>query len=224
MGKKAIVVGATGLIGSQLVEILLATDTYDEVLILVRKKLDTTHPKLTQLAIDFNQIENHSASITGDAVFSCLGTTKAKTPDRNLYYKIDHDYPLRLAKMALANEVKQFHLVSSIGANPNSRTFYIRLKGETERDISALNFYSSFMYEPSMLTGREYETRFGEVFFEELFNVLNHLLIGSWKKYRSVSSATVARTMYELSLKDEPGKWIVQFEGGIAVKKARPVQ
>ena len=105
MGKKAIVAGATGLIGSQLLDILLATDTYDEVLILIRKKQDITHPKLTQLVFDFDQIENHSPSITGDAVFSCLGTTRSKTPDRNTYYRIDHDYPLRLAKLAQANGV-----------------------------------------------------------------------------------------------------------------------
>ena len=182
MGKKAIVAGATGLIGSQLLDILLASDVYNEVLILVRKKLDITHSKLTQLVIDFDHIKNQSSSVTGDAVFSCLGTTRNKTPDRNTYYRIDHDYPVHLAKMARANGVKQFHLVSAIGANPNSGTFYIRLKGETERDVSALNFYSSFMYEPSMLTGREHETRFGEVFFEGLFKIVNHLLIGNWKK------------------------------------------
>jgi uncharacterized protein YbjT (DUF2867 family) len=123
--------------------------------------------------------------------------------------------------MALANGVKQFHLVSSIGANPYSGTFYIRLKGETERDISALNFYSSFMYEPSMLTGREYETRYGEVFFEELFKFVNLFLIGRWKKYRSISGEAVAKAMYEQSLKDEPGKWVVQFESGVAVKKIK---
>ena len=77
------------------------------------------------------------------------------------------------------------------------------------------------MYEPSMITGREYETRFGEVFFEGLFKIVNHLLIGKWKKYGSVSGAAVARAMYEQSLKDEPGKWIVQFENGIAVKKIK---
>ena len=223
MGKKAIVAGATGLIGGHLLDVLLATDTYDEVVILVRKKLDITHPKLTQLVLDFDQIENHSSSITGDAVFSCLGTTKNKTPDRNTYYRIDHDYPLLLAKMSKANGVKQFHLVSSIGANPDSGTFYIKLKGETERDIRALNFYSSFMYEPSMLTGREYETRYGEVFFEGLFKIVNHLLIGKWKKYRSVSGAAVARAMYDQSLKDEPGQWIVQFEDAIPVKKIKPL-
>ena len=223
MGKKAIVAGATGLIGGHLLNILLEADAYDEVLVFVRKKIDFTHKKLTQLVINFDQIENHSLSITGDAVFSCLGTTRKKTPDRNTYYRIDHDYPLLLAKMAQENGVRQFHLVSSIGANPNSNAFYIKLNGETERDIGALNFYSVFLYEPSMLTGREYETRFGEVFFEGLFKILNHLLIGRWKKYRSVSGAAVAKAMYNQSLKDEPGKWIVQFENEVAVKKMSPL-
>jgi uncharacterized protein YbjT (DUF2867 family) len=221
MGKKAILIGASGLVGGHLLEFLLDADGFDEVLILVRKQIDFTHPKLTQLVIDFDQIESYSTYITGDAVFSCLGTTRRKTPDRNAYYKIDHDYPLRFAKLALKNGVKQFHLVSSIGANPNSNTFYLKLKGELERDISALNFHSIFLYEPSMLTGREYETRFGEVFFEGLFELLNLLLIGRWKKYRSVSGEAVAKAMYELSLKDEPGKWIVRFEDGVAVKKMK---
>lgn len=223
MGRKAIVIGASGLIGGHLLDILLDGDAYDEVLILVRKKVDYPHKKLTQLVIDFDHIENHSLSITGDAVFSCLGTTRKKTPDRNIYYKIDHDYPLRLAKMALQNGVKQFHLVSSIGADPDSGTFYLKLKGEIERDISVLNFYSIFLYEPSMLTGREYETRFGEVFFEGLFKLVNHLLIGRWKKYRSVSGEAVARAMYDQSLKDEPGNWIVHFEDGVVVKKIKPL-
>jgi uncharacterized protein YbjT (DUF2867 family) len=221
MGKKAVLIGASGLVGGHLLDILLDADDFSEVLILVRKKVDFTHPKLTQLVIDFDQIESHALSITGDAVFSCLGTTRRKTPDRNTYFKIDHDYPLRLAKLALQNGVKQFHLVSSIGANPNSNTFYLKLKGEIERDISALNFHSIFLYEPSMLTGREYETRFGEVFFELLFKMVNLLLIGPWKKYRSVAGEAVAKAMYELSKKDDPGKWIVRFENGVAVKKMK---
>ncbi len=158
-----------------------------------------------------------NSSITGDVVFSCLGTTQSKTPDRDIYYKIDHDYPVRLAKMAQQNGVKQFHLVSAVGANPNSGTFYVRMKGETERDVSALNIQSIYMYEPSMLTGRREEKRSVERMFEGLFKFLNPLLVGKWKKYRSVSGITVAKAMYDQSLHDEPGKWIVHFEGGIAV-------
>jgi uncharacterized protein YbjT (DUF2867 family) len=216
--RKAIIAGATGLIGSQLLDILLAGGDYDEVLIIVRKKLNIAHTKLTQLVIDFDALADHSSSISGDVIFSCLGTTKSKTPDTGTYYKIDHDYPLQLAKMALQNGIKQFHLVSAVGANPDSKTFYIRMKGETERDISALDLPSVFIYEPSMLTGRNKEKRFVEMFFEGLFTFINPLLNGKWKKYRSVSGATVAKAMYDQSLKNEPGKWVVHFEGGIPVK------
>ncbi len=219
MRRKAIVAGATGLIGSQLLNILLDSGSYDEVLIIVRRKLDFSHIKLTQLVIEFDQIEGNQSSIKGDVLFSCLGTTKSKTPDPVTYYTIDHDYPLQLAKIAEKNGVKQFHLVSSVGANPNSKTFYIRMKGETERDILALKLESLFIYEPSMLTGRKEEKRLGEMFFEKLFKLLDPLLIGRWKKYRSVSGATVAREMYDQSLKNEPGHWVVHFESGIAVKK-----
>jgi uncharacterized protein YbjT (DUF2867 family) len=223
MGRKAIVTGATGLIGSQLLDILLTGNEYNEIVVLARKKLNITNQKLTQLVIDFDQLESHTSSITGDAVFSCLGSTQKKTPDRNIYYKIDHDYPVRLAKMAAANGIKQFHLVSAVGANPESKNFYIKMKGETERDISVLNLKSIFLYEPSLLTGRKEEKRPGEMFFEVLFKIVNSLLTGSWKKYGSVSGATVAKTMYDQSLKDEPGKWVVHFENGIAVKKIKPL-
>jgi uncharacterized protein YbjT (DUF2867 family) len=219
--RKAIVAGATGLIGSQLLDILLAGEDYDEVMIIVRKKLNITHAKLTQLVIDFDELANHLSSITGEVIFSCLGTTKNKTPDTGTYYKIDHDYPLQLANMAKQNGIKQFHLVSAVGANPDSKTFYIRMKGETERDISALDLPSVYMYEPSMLTGRKQEKRFVEIFFEGLFKFINPLLNGKWKKYRSVSGATVARAMYDQSLKNEPGKWVVHFESGIPVKELK---
>jgi uncharacterized protein YbjT (DUF2867 family) len=219
--RKAIIAGATGLIGSQLLDILLAGEAYDEVLVIVRKNLNIKHAKLTQLVTDFDDLVDHRSSITGDVIFSCLGTTKNKTPDTGTYYKIDHDYPLLLANMALQNGVKQFHLVSSVGANPDSKTFYIRMKGETERDISALDLPSIYLYEPSMLTGRKQEKRFAEMLFEGLFKFINPLLTGKWKKYRSVSGATVARAMYDQSLKNEPGKWVVHFEGGIPVKKMK---
>src|SRR4051812_14212090 len=128
MGKKAIIAGASGLIGSNLLQILLAENGYDQVLIIVRKEMPINHPKLKQLVVDFDKLDDHAAEITGDVIFCCLGTTKALTPDTVMYRKIDHDYPVKLAEIGLKNGVQQFHLVSAIGANAQSSTFYLKLK------------------------------------------------------------------------------------------------
>jgi uncharacterized protein YbjT (DUF2867 family) len=129
MAKKAVVAGSSGLIGSHLLQILLEQAYYDEVLILVRKKIPLQHKKLTQLVIDLDQPETYKNELTGHAVFCCLGSTKKKTPDLGIYRKIDHDYPLLLAQLAKQNGVEQYHLVSSIGANINGVNFYTKTKG-----------------------------------------------------------------------------------------------
>src|ERR1700761_2678979 len=103
MVKRAIIVGASGLVGGNLLDILLAEPHYDEVLVLVRKELPTIYPKLKQLVIDFDQLASYSDQIAGEAIFSCLGTTRGKTPDAALYKKIDHDYPVHIAELGLRN-------------------------------------------------------------------------------------------------------------------------
>ncbi|HEY9197265.1 MAG TPA: NAD(P)H-binding protein, partial [Mucilaginibacter sp.] len=137
MAKKAVIAGSSGLIGSHLLQILLEQAYYDEVLILVRKKLPLQHHKLTQLVIDFEQPESYQHELKGHALFCCLGSTKKKTPDLTVYRKIDHNYPLLLAQLARQNGIEQYHLVSSIGADINGVNFYTKTKGETEADISA---------------------------------------------------------------------------------------
>jgi uncharacterized protein YbjT (DUF2867 family) len=124
MSYKAIIAGATGLIGSHLLNILLNDSNYSEVMILVRKATDIQHTKLREVIVDFNKLDNYQQEITGHALFCCLGSTQKKTPDINVYYRVDHDYPLQLAQLALNNGVEQYHLVSSIGANTTAKNFY----------------------------------------------------------------------------------------------------
>jgi uncharacterized protein YbjT (DUF2867 family) len=212
MGYKAIIVGASGLIGSELLTILLNHAEYDEVVVLVRKELPVKHKKLVQLVLNFDELHQHAASITGHAVFSCLGTTKAKTPDKTEYHKIDHDYPLQIAQLAQANGVKQFHLVSAVGANSKSSAFYIKLKGELEEDLKAVGFESLHIYQPSMLYGDRKEQRTLEKALIGIFKVVDHLLIGGFRKYRSISGETVANAMYKNSLKAAPGTHTYTFD------------
>lgn len=208
MSKKAVIVGASGLIGNDLLNFILQSYEYQSVLILVRKKIAISSPKLVQLVVDFDELDKWADLINGHVLFSCLGTTKAKTPDINEYHKIDHDYPVKLAQIAHENKMKQFHLVSSIGADVNSSVFYTRLKGETERDIEYIGIPTLHIYRPSFLEGRKKGERFMENFLNGLMKVFNPLLIGSLKKYRSIPAATVAMAMFKQSLKNEAGIFI----------------
>ncbi len=210
MVKKAIVVGGSGLIGGKLLDILYDWPEYDEILCLGRKKINIKNKKTTQVIVDFDHLEKYSEHIKGHAVFCCLGSTKKKTPNLDDYYKIDHDYPLQLAKIAKNNDVAQYHLVSSIGANKNSSNFYTRTKGETEEDIkaAALTITSLHIYRPSLLTGNRTESRLIEKIAAGIMTIINPLLFGKLKKYQSIPAYTVAMAMFKQSLKNDPGVFI----------------
>ncbi len=208
MSNKAVIAGASGLIGSKLLEILLHGPYYDEVLILVRKELPLSHKKLVQLVIDFDRLDDHAAAITGHALFCCLGSTKKKTPDLAVYRKIDHDYPLKLAQLAWQNSVEQYHLVSAIGANNHSSNFYTKMKGEVEDAIEKVGLHCLHIYQPSVLTGGRTESRPMERFTIALMKVIDPLLVGGLKKYRSISAGTVARAMFNESIKKQEGVFV----------------
>jgi uncharacterized protein YbjT (DUF2867 family) len=212
MAKKAVLAGASGLIGSHLLQILLEQAYYDEVVILVRKTLPLQHHKLKQLVVDFDQLQSYAKELKGDVVFSCLGSTKKKTPDLALYRKIDHDYPLLMAQIAKQNGVEQYHLVSSIGANKNSSMFYPKLKGETEADITTVGIPALHIYRPSFLAGDRGEKRPMEIFWVAVMKLLTPLFIGGWKKYRAINGATVAMTMYKQSLKNTTGVFVYESD------------
>jgi len=174
--------------------------------------LPLQHRKLKQLVVDYEQLKKYSESINGDAIFCCLGTTKKKTPDEREYRKIDHDYPLQLAQIAKQNNIAQYHLVSAASANASSKIFYSRLKGETEDSITKVGLASLHIYRPMLLTGDRKETRVGEGIATTIFKILNPILIGPLKKYRSIAAKTVATTMYKQSLKNETGFFIYPSE------------
>ena len=200
MSKKAILLGASGLIGSCLLELLLASDRFSSVIIFVRKPLGLKNKKLTEVVTDFSELSKLKELINGDIVFSCLGSTKSKTPDLREYRRIDHDIPVTIAKYAEENHVAQFHLVSSLGANSNASNFYSKMKGETEDDIKKASISSIHIYQPSLLRGKRKEDRFLEKLALQITKVIDPLLVGSLKKYRSIEIEKVAQAMFNQSL------------------------
>lgn len=208
MAYKAVIAGASGLIGSNLLNILLEAPEYSEVLALVRRELPIQHKKLVQLVISFDDLDKHAGVLTGHAVFSCLGTTNSQTPDKDQYRKIDKDYPLKLAQLSNQNGVDQFHVVTAIGANKNSSTFYMKLKGELEDELRKLGLKTLHIYQPSMLIGDRNKPRLAEKILFTVFKVIDPLLVGGLRKYRSIKDNTVAHAMFKKSLERATGTFI----------------
>ncbi len=187
--KSALVFGATGLIGGHLLRELLDSATYGKVTAVVRRDVGVRHPKFTQLSSDLQSINKIKEHLIATDVFCCLGTTRKKTPDLQDYYRIDHDYPVIAATLAKENHAQAFLLVSAVGANAESSNFYLRMKGETERDISAVGFGKLHIFRPSLL-------------------LVNGRRRGGWKRYRSIPATTVAQAMYQAAQKETKGTHI----------------
>lgn len=193
--KKAILFGASGYIGSYLLQDLLNNEAYEQVTIVVRKDLNISHPKLKTVLGDLNTLPNLKSEIVADDVFITLGTTKKNTPDLKKYYQVDHDYPVLAAKIAKENGAKAVFMVTAIGANSKSKIFYSRTKGDVERDVIALDFKHTHIFQPSMILANRTENRAGEKIFMKIFKVINPIFVGAISKYKGIEGRDVAKAM-----------------------------
>ena len=193
--KKALLFGATGFIGSHLLQDLLNNSDYEQVIIVVRKPIPTKHPKLKVLIGDYQSLPKLKSELVADEIFIALGTTTKNTPDRKKYYEIDHDYPVAAAKIAKENGAKSVFIVTAVGANENSNFFYIRTKGEVERDIKALGFKHTHIFEPSMILGQREEFRALEKTLISFWGGINLILAGPLDKYKGIDGKDIARAM-----------------------------
>lgn len=208
--KTAIIIGATGLVGSTLAKQILENPEYSKVTLLLRKPLDLQHPKLTQEIIDFDKPD--STKIIGDDLFCAMGTTLRKAGSKQAQYKIDCTYPFEMGKIAKTNGVKQYILVSSIGSDANSSSFYLRTKGDLEQKIKALGFENFISVRPSFILGDRQEFRLGEKIGIVLAKVISPLLIGSLKKYRGIEAAQIAKGMQVLANKGLKGVHFIESD------------
>ncbi|MEI5909568.1 NAD(P)H-binding protein [Bacillus spongiae] len=199
MNRSALVVGATGLVGNELVNLLLESDEYTSVTILVRRDVNLQHPKLTVKIIDFDQVDE-AINEYYDDVFCCLGTTIKKAKTKENFQKVDLAYPLNIAQKAKEQGLGQFLVISSLGANTSSPFFYSRVKGELEKGLIELDLPSLKIFRPSLLVGQRPEVRLGEKSGEIAGKLFRPFLIGPMRKYRSNKGEKVAERMYEAAL------------------------
>lgn len=205
--KTAIVIGATGLIGSHLVRKLLNDNRYEIVKTFVRRSSGIQNPKLEEHIVDFEQIEKWKSKIAGDELFSAFGTTIKQAGSKDAQYKIDYTYQYELAKAAAANGIRNYILVSSYGADSKSKNFYLRIKGELEDVVSVLPFEKTFIFQPSLLLGNRTEKRMSET-VAAILSVPLTKIIPPLRKYRPIEASVVAQAMINSANKKIDGKLI----------------
>ncbi len=198
-GQKALIIGATGLVGRYCLEGLLETPQYSEVIALVRKPCNLDHPKLREVLTDFQNIGDLLSTVEVNDVFCCLGTTIKKAGSRESFRKIDFELVVNIAEIMRQLGAQQFLVISAMGANKESKIFYNQVKGEMEEAVQMLRYPCLRIIRPSLLLGAREEFRLGEEIGVILAHLLKHILIGGMKKYRPVEAQSVAAFMVKIA-------------------------
>ncbi len=199
MGKTAIILGATGLTGSIILDKLLEDDRYSIIKLFSRKRVENNNPKIVEYIGNLFELEKFKKDFTADEVFCCIGTTGKNTPDKTIYRKIDYGIPLSAAKLCVENGIDTFLVVSSLGADPKSTIFYNRTKGDMEQAVLKENILNTYVLRPSFILGKRKENRIGESIGKAMFNSFQFLLIGRLKKYRAIEADSIASAMIYLA-------------------------
>ena len=211
----ALIAGASGLVGRHLLDLLLAAPEYDRVVSLGRRKLEVAHPKLEQLVVDFAALDQALAGVRCDDVYCCLGTTIRQAGSRENFRAVDHAAVLALGWAGQRQGAQRFFLVSALGADPRSRVFYNRVKGETEEALLVLDFDTLALFRPSLLLGRRVPSRLGERVMAAVLWFAEPMLLGRLRKYRAIEASAVARAMLRCSFGQGPRGLLIYASGEI---------
>lgn len=203
--KTALIIGSTGLIGSELLNLLLESSHYAKIITFVKRDTGIKHPKLTQHIIDFDKPETYKELVVGDDFFCTIGTTIKKAGSKKDFRKVDFEYPRQFAAFALQNKVQKYLIISSLSADANSGNFYLKTKGEIQDFLNDCNFESVAVLQPSLLLGDRTEFRLGEKVGAFFMKTLSFLFLGNLKKYKPIEGKTVAKALLKIAQKNDTG-------------------
>jgi uncharacterized protein YbjT (DUF2867 family) len=203
--KTAILLGATGLVGGCVLQFLLENEAYIKVVALTRRPLSIQHQKLENVVLDFEQLLDYQSVMKGDDLFLCLGTTIKKAGSQAAFKRIDVDYQMQAATVAMQNGVSQVLLCSAVDADANSKIFYNRMKGDLEDALKGMGFKSVHIFQPSILLGERSENRLGEKIGQAVGRFLLKITPNLWGKYEPVRGETVGKAMVGAALLDKKG-------------------
>jgi uncharacterized protein YbjT (DUF2867 family) len=205
MIRNALIAGATGLVGSQLVTLLINSDYYNSIHVLVRQPYNIKHSKLTAHLVNFEHLGDFDPKVAIHDVYICLGTTMKKAGNKENFLKVDSEYVLNVANWAKQNKSEKLAFISSMGANPKSKTFYLATKGKVEMELTNLGISQIIILRPSLLLGERSEFRFGERIASVFMKLVGPLLTGRLKRIRAVKDILVAFALfYYIRKSDSP--------------------
>ena len=213
MSRTALLAGATGLVGGHVLDQLLADATWSRVVTAGRRTTAHHHEKLEQRIVDLGALAAQGDLPHADDVFCCLGTTIKQAGSQAAFRRVDHDFVLSLANAGLRAGATQFLLVSAIGADPDSRVFYSRVKGEVEGAIRKLPYRAVQIFRPGLLLGHRTEFRMGERIATYLAPIAQSLLVGPLRRYRSIQASDVARAMVRIAREAPRGPNVWEYDG-----------
>ncbi|KIL49625.1 NAD(P)H-binding protein [Jeotgalibacillus soli] len=220
--RTAFVIGATGLVGQQVVKELCERVEYASIIVVTRRAFEFNHPKIQVRQIDFDYLEGAHIGLVDD-VFCCLGTTMKKAKSKEGFRLVDLDYPLQFASIAKKNNVRQFLVVSAMGADPSSPIFYNRIKGLMEEQLKEIELPRLQIFRPSILLGDRKEFRLGETIGGKIASAIGWAMVGPLKSYRAIRAEQVALAMVEKAL--APAKRPVVIHTSADIEKVeRPVK
>ncbi len=203
--RRALLAGATGLVGGYGLDELLDSNRYATITALTRRPLERRHHTLREVTADFDRLDTLGDRLAADDVFCCLGTTIRRAGSPDAFRRVDFDYPLALARAARLHGTVQFVIVSSLGADPDARTFYLRVKGELERALSEVGMRTLVVVRPSLLLGSRRESRPAEAVGKLVLSAVAPLLVGRLARYRPIHARDVARAMVQLAARGLTG-------------------
>ncbi len=205
--KTALIAGSTGLIGGHCLQLLLEHPAYAQVIALVRKPQPVKHPRYREIVTSFADLGS-IPPVSADDAFCALGTTIKKAGSKEAFRQVDHDAVANFAYWARAGEARCFCVVSSVGADSNSGSFYLAVKGEMEEGIAEQRFPRSHIFRPSVLLGDRQESRPREILGAGLLRLTAPLLIGPLREYRAIEGAKVAQAMVAAAQQNQPGRFV----------------
>lgn len=206
--RTALIIGATGLVGNELVKILLASSEYSRVIIWARKATGISDKRLEEIMIDFEKIEAYEVGNKVDHVFCCLGTTIKKAKTQEAFKKVDLEYPLALGRWAKEKGISQFLVISAMGAATSSRIFYNKTKGQLEQGLREIGLSGLHIFRPSLLLGERKEVRSGERAAAIVSKLIPIMFVGPLKRYKPIQGRDVAYAMYKTAIEERRGTYV----------------